>query len=99
MVAEIESNSNPALVVENLEDRIVLALTERRIEDADRYIAQLNGFVSQYIPESVALKPVAVKRIPDPQPNLERFVIFILTFIAGCELGIVIRPILMRWLN
>ncbi len=95
----VTTDSNPARVVENLEERIELALRERRIEDADRYMSELNSFVSQFIPEIVAPKPIVVKRIPNPQPNLERFAIFILTFIAGLELGIVIRPILVKMLN
>lgn len=95
----VTTDSNPARVVENLEERIELALRERRIEDADRYMSELNSFVSQFIPEIVAPKPIVVKRIPNPQPNWERFAIFILTFIAGLELGIVIRPILVKMLN
>ena len=99
MVTTESTESNPARVVENLEERIELALRERRIEDADRYMSELNSFVSQFIPEIVAPKPIVVKRIPNPQPNWERIAIFILVFLVGCDFGIWIRPILERWLN
>lgn len=99
MVTQKESNLDPAAYVETLQERIELALRERRIDDADRYMSQLNEFVSFYIPEDIILPPVKVKRILNPQPNWERFAIFILTFIAGLELGIVIRPILVKMLN
>ena len=99
MVATESKVSNPALVVENLEARIELALRERRIEDADRYISQLNIFVAKFIREESVPEPIVVKRIPNPQPNWERIVIFLLSFVAGLELGIWIRPILVRWMN
>lgn len=82
MVAEVESNSDPALLVENLEERIAQAFRERRIEDADRYIAQLNGFVSLYVPIEKIQEPIHLQRIPDPQPILESLIIAILVFLA-----------------
>jgi hypothetical protein len=95
----VTTDSNPARVVENLEERIELALRERRIEDADRYMSQLNELISRFIPEESVPEPIVLKRIPRPLPNLERFATFILVFLAGCDFGIWIRPILERWMN
>lgn len=99
MIAQEKSNLDPARYVETLQERIELALRERRIDDADRYMTQLNEFVSFYIPEDIILPPVKVKRIPRPHPVLEKIAIFILTFLAGLELGVWFHPIIERWMN